>query len=256
MLKASFMSAYVKTILTSLKFKTEDILHTGSYYEFNIQDMEFGEQSKWKRVKKRNGNIGTVSWLWFVFSCKISEEATGLVRLRNILDKKFWAMKAHAFNPIGPIVFDHCQKNEERILSYMLKANNERMMRLSKRSWLHLLIPPLRMGTISSVTVIWTSSWLTMTFYASWKMSLDTNPGQMLQMWNVQSASKVTPRGKPCLTGTFKKRSTTSNKCELLLSLVIFPNPKNFLLAHFFIAVSILGCTISWIKNKVILLIK
>ncbi len=125
MLKASFMSAYVKTILTSLKFKPEDILHTGSYYEFNIRNMEFGEQSKWKRVKKRSGTIGTVSRLSFVFSCKISDEANGLVRLRNILDNVFWAMKARAINPIGPILFDHCQINEERIMSYMMKANND-----------------------------------------------------------------------------------------------------------------------------------
>ena len=125
MLKASFMSAYVKTILTSLKFKPEDILHTGSYYEFNIRNMEFGEQSKWKRVKKHGGKIGTVSRLSFVFSCKISEEANGLVRLRKILDKTFWAMKARDINPIGPIVFHHCEQHEQKILNYILRPNRQ-----------------------------------------------------------------------------------------------------------------------------------
>ena len=126
-LKAGFMSAYVKTILTSLKFKPEDILHTGSYYEFNIRSVEFGEQSKWKRVKKPNGTIGTVSRLSFVLSCKISEEANALVRLKKILDKTFWAMEARSINPIGPIVFDHYQKNEEmeRIVKYLMKANKD-----------------------------------------------------------------------------------------------------------------------------------
>jgi hypothetical protein len=36
MIKSSFMSGYVRTILTSLKFKNEDLLHTGSYYDINI----------------------------------------------------------------------------------------------------------------------------------------------------------------------------------------------------------------------------
>ncbi len=40
MLKASFLSAYVRTILTSLHFKNDDILHTGSYYDFNICSFE------------------------------------------------------------------------------------------------------------------------------------------------------------------------------------------------------------------------
>jgi len=34
-------------------------------------------------------------------------------------------MKAQDINPIGPIVFDHCQKNEERIMSFLMKANND-----------------------------------------------------------------------------------------------------------------------------------
>ena len=123
MLKASFMSAYVNTVLTSLKFKPDDILHTASYHDINIRNVEHGEQSKWKRIKKNHGKIGTVSRLTFVFSCKIREEANALVRLTNILDKVIWAMKARANNPIGPILFDHCEQNEERILKYILDAN-------------------------------------------------------------------------------------------------------------------------------------
>jgi hypothetical protein len=123
MLKASFMSAYIKTVLTSLKVKPDDILHTASYHEINIRSIEHGEQSKWKRLKKQNGKIGTVSRLSFVFSCKIRDEANALVRLTNILDKVIWAMKARANNPIGPILFDHCEQHEGRILQYILEAN-------------------------------------------------------------------------------------------------------------------------------------
>ena len=83
-------------------------------------------------------------------------------------------------------------------------------------------------------------------------MMLVTNPGQMYQMWNVQSASKVIPKGKPCLTGTFNRRSGTRISVSYpFLSVVIFPNPKNFLMAILLIAELILGCTVSRIKNKV-----
>ncbi len=124
MIKSSFMSWYVRTILTSLKFKNEDLLHTGSYYDVNIQSIEFGDSPRWKRVKKNGGKTGTVSRMSFVFSCKISDEASGLTRLRRILDKVVWAMKAHTHNPLGPILFEHCQKKEEHIFNYFMNKNH------------------------------------------------------------------------------------------------------------------------------------
>ena len=124
MLKASFMSAYIRTILTSLQFKSEDICHTESYYDINIRSTEFGEASKWKRTKKPGGKTGTVSRLSFLYSCKISDEAVGLMRLRRILDKVMWAMKARIHNPVGPILFKHCEQEEEGILNYLLEKNH------------------------------------------------------------------------------------------------------------------------------------
>jgi hypothetical protein len=124
MLKASFMSAYVRSLLTSLQFKPKSILHTGSYYDFNIQSMEFGEASRWKRTKKLGRKTGTVSWVSFVFRCKISDEASGLMLLRRILDKVAWAMKARTHNPIGPILFKHCQKEKEQILNFFMDKNH------------------------------------------------------------------------------------------------------------------------------------
>ncbi len=78
MIKSSFMRGYIRTILTSLNFKSEDLLHTGSYYDTNIQSIECGESSRWKRIKKDGGRTTTLSRMSFVFSCKISEEASVL----------------------------------------------------------------------------------------------------------------------------------------------------------------------------------
>jgi hypothetical protein len=102
------MRGYIRTILTSLNFKSEDLLHTGSYNDINIQSIECGESSRWKHVKKDGGRTTTVSRMSFVFSCKISEEASALPRLRRILDKVVWSMKIRTHNPLGPILFDHC----------------------------------------------------------------------------------------------------------------------------------------------------
>jgi len=124
MLKASFMSAYIRTILSSLQFKSEDICHTESYDDFNIRSVEFGEASKWKRTKKPGGKTGTVSQVSFVYSCKLSDEGFGLMHLRRILDKVMWAMKACIHNPIGPILFKHCEREEEGILNCLMEKNH------------------------------------------------------------------------------------------------------------------------------------
>ncbi len=84
--------------------------------------------------KKTGRKTGTVSRVSFVFRCKIDDEASGLTHLRRILDKVAWAMTARTHNPIGPILFKHCQKEEEQIFNYFMgknhnneKAINEKM---------------------------------------------------------------------------------------------------------------------------------
>jgi hypothetical protein len=114
------LSAYVRTILTSLHFKNEDILHTGSYYDFNIRSCEFGEASRWKPTKNCREKIKTTSLVSFVFSCKMSDEASGIRRLRKILDKVAWAMKKLDHNLIGETLFKHCEKNEHQIFEYFM----------------------------------------------------------------------------------------------------------------------------------------
>ncbi len=124
MLKASFLSAYVRTRLTSFHFKNDNILHTGSYYDFNIHSFEFREASRWKRTKNRRGKIKTTSWVSFVFSCKMSDEASGIWRLKKILDKVAWAMKKRDHNPIGETLFKHCEKNKHQIFDYFMDENH------------------------------------------------------------------------------------------------------------------------------------
>jgi hypothetical protein len=124
MLKASFLSAYVRTVLTSLHCKNEDIIHTGSYYGFNIRSFEFGEASKWKRTKNCRGKIKTTSRVSFVFSCKIGDEGFGIPRLKKILDKIAWAMKKRVHNLIGETLFKHCEKEEHQIFEYFMDENH------------------------------------------------------------------------------------------------------------------------------------
>jgi hypothetical protein len=61
MIKSSFMGGYVRSVLTSLNFWNDDILHTGSYYDINIGNIEFGEVSKWKHKNKKGGEGEIVS---------------------------------------------------------------------------------------------------------------------------------------------------------------------------------------------------
>jgi hypothetical protein len=124
MLKASFLCAYVRTILTSLHFKNEDNLHTGSYYDFNKRSFEFGEASRLKHTKKCRGKIKTTSWVSFVFSCKMSDEASGILCLKKILDKVAWAMKKRDHNPIEETLFKHCEKDEHQIFEYFMDENH------------------------------------------------------------------------------------------------------------------------------------
>ncbi len=99
----------MKPVLTSLKFRHEEVVHCASYKDMNIRKVEFGEESKWKHVNKRNGKVKTVPRMSFVFGSKISEEATSLERLRYILDKAVWCLKACKHNPMGALIWKYCE---------------------------------------------------------------------------------------------------------------------------------------------------
>ncbi len=62
----------------------------------------------------------TVPRMSFVFGSKTSEEATTLTRLRYILDKVTWCLKAK-HNPMGFLIWKYCEENEEAICNYMMR---------------------------------------------------------------------------------------------------------------------------------------
>jgi hypothetical protein len=110
MMKSNFVKGHVRSVLTSLKFS--NIIYSTSVatmiYIFKTLCLE-KIQSGSARTKK-GGKSGTVGRMSFVFSIMISEEAFGLTRLRNILDKVMWSLKARPHNPMGKLIWDYCKK--------------------------------------------------------------------------------------------------------------------------------------------------
>jgi hypothetical protein len=120
-LKSNLMKSFVKSVLTSLKFRHKEVVHCASYKDINIRKVEFGEESKWKRVTKKYGKVKTVPRMSFVFGSKTSEEATTLTPLRYILDKVTWCLKTCKHNPMGFLIWKYCEQNEEAICNYMMR---------------------------------------------------------------------------------------------------------------------------------------
>ncbi len=54
----------------------------------------------------------------------MSDEASGIWRLKKILDKVAWAMKKCDHNTIGETLFKHCEKNKRRIFDYFMDENH------------------------------------------------------------------------------------------------------------------------------------
>jgi hypothetical protein len=242
MIKFSFMSGYVRTILTSLKFKNEDLFHTGSYYDINIQSIEFGDSLRWKRVKKEGKKTGTVSWMSFVISCKISDEDSSLTRLRRILDKVVWAMKARTHNPLGPILFEHCQKKEEGVFNYFMNKNhnNEEAIKEEKtvavdstfKNGYNLKVHShLNQLMIDNNIIHILKNDMK---YSSWS---DVSNLEHAICFKNYSMKKALP------DWNMKKRPTTVTKCKSLLWLDIFLDPKNIQIYSLFFAEVISSCT-------------
>jgi hypothetical protein len=97
------------------------VVHCASYKDINIRKVEFGEESKWKHMTKKNGKVKTVLRMSFVFGSKTSEEATTLTCLRYILDKVIWCLKTRKHNPMGFLIWKYCEQNEEAICNYMMR---------------------------------------------------------------------------------------------------------------------------------------
>ena len=55
-LKSNFMRGYVKSVLTSLNFRHEDVIHSTSYTDINIRKVEFGAESMEAHYEKKRKN--------------------------------------------------------------------------------------------------------------------------------------------------------------------------------------------------------
>jgi hypothetical protein len=115
------MKSFVKSVMTSLKFSPEVTVHCANYRDINIRKVEFGEESKWKRVTQKNGQVKTIPRLSFVFGKKTSDEGTGLEVLRNMLDKIFWCLKARKHNPMGALIWKYSEQNEQAICNFFMR---------------------------------------------------------------------------------------------------------------------------------------
>ncbi len=91
------------------------MVHCASYKGINIRKVEFGEESRWKRMTKKTRQVKTVPRMSIVFGSKTSEEATALTRLRYILDKVTWCLKTCKHNPMGFFIWKYCEQNEEAV---------------------------------------------------------------------------------------------------------------------------------------------
>ncbi len=132
----------MKSVMTSFKFRHEEVIHCASYKDINIRKVEFGEESKWKCVTKRNGKVKTVPRMSFVFGSKASAEATALTCLRYILDKVTWCLKACKHNPMGALIWKYCEQNEEAICNYMMREYHSREAgpeKMTVSEWMLLL---------------------------------------------------------------------------------------------------------------------
>ncbi len=120
-LKSNFMKGFVKSVMTFLKFSPEATVHCASYKDINIRKVEFGEESKWKRVTKRNEQVKTIPRMSFVFGRKTSDEGTGLKVLGYVLDKVFWCLKAHKRNPMSSLIWKYSEQNKQAICNFFMR---------------------------------------------------------------------------------------------------------------------------------------
>ena len=107
--------------MTFLKFSPEATVHCASYKDINIRKVEFGEESKWKRVTKRNEQVKTIPRMSFVFGRKTSDEGTGLKVSGYVLDKVFWCLKARKRNPMGSLIWKYSEQNEQAICNFFMR---------------------------------------------------------------------------------------------------------------------------------------
>ncbi len=93
-------------------------------------------QSGSARTKKAEKVEQLVKCLLYFFF-KISEEAFGLTRLKNIVDKIMWSMKAQPHNPMGKLIWESCKKEEEHICNYLMNQHHNKAEIMEKNNCLY-----------------------------------------------------------------------------------------------------------------------
>ena len=117
-LKSPFLRSYVKTIMEGLDI---DSTYCETYFDINIRDREFGNDDKWKRSK--NGK--TISRMSAVFSGKSINEAQIMKDIDNAIGILFQSMEKREKHPIGPMVLDFLNQNQNGLYKYLTNNDKE-----------------------------------------------------------------------------------------------------------------------------------
>jgi len=114
-LKASFLCGYLGTLverMNSRKNTRINVEHCETYYEFNIKQVKFGNESLWLRLSPKNGKSGnTVKRLNFVLSFDVTNSDQGLEMVKDAVEFLAFTMKKREKVPVGGLLLDYlkCQ---------------------------------------------------------------------------------------------------------------------------------------------------
>jgi hypothetical protein len=96
-LKAPFIHGYLGTLverMNSRKNTSINVDHCKTYYEFNINKVEYGNESLWLHLPPKNGKSGnTVKTLNFVLSFDVRDSAQSLEMAKDAIEFLAFTMK-------------------------------------------------------------------------------------------------------------------------------------------------------------------
>jgi hypothetical protein len=114
LIKPEFVTGYLQCLLAEIETTNIDNGYCKNYYEINICQQEFGQDSIWKRVQKKNGRPPqTLKRLSFVYSCDTPEETIVKQRLNEALRFFCLSLKKRESNPVGPLILDHIRNHAD-----------------------------------------------------------------------------------------------------------------------------------------------
>ena len=109
-------------MLSQIKTTNIDIGHCETYYEINLRQQKFGQNSVWKRVQKNNEKAPQiVKRLSFVYSCDTTEEEIGKKGSNEAIRFFCLSFKKRESNNVGPLILDHIKNHTEGINKYLMR---------------------------------------------------------------------------------------------------------------------------------------